>query len=289
MASNVSLGLGGALAAGANNTNTTFSGSLLDWGGTFTKLGTGSLTLSGNNVNHFGYTIIASGELSVNGDLSNSPVTVSSGAMLDGSGIVDTITDGGMVSPGNSPGLLTSKDASFTPGSAFVVQLNGIAAGISYDQLNVIGGVALSNVTLNATLGFPSAASNQFVIIQNDSTDAVVGTFNGLPEGAVFAIAGAPFQITYKGGQGNNDVVLTQIGLSAPPQIGGISEQANGQMQLAGTGLPGLNYTVEANNDLHTTNWVNLGIIVASQNGALLFTDIDAPNHSMRFYRLRLN
>ncbi len=84
-------------------------------------------------------------------------------------------------------------------------------------------------------------------------------------------------------------MVLTQIGLPTPPQIGAINPLPNGQIQLSGTGLPGSSYTVEANNDLNTTNWIGLGVIAASQNGALFFTDIDAPNHSMRFYRFRLN
>jgi autotransporter-associated beta strand protein len=285
----VNLGFGGSLSVGTNNASTTFIGSLTGWGGTFTKEGTGTLTLSGNNVSFLGYIAVASGELSVNGDSSSCEFIVYNGGMLDGSGFTGTVINGGQLSPGNSPGVLTTKDASFGPGSTYTVQLNGTVAGLNYDQLNVFGAVTLSNVTLNATLGFAGALSNQFVIIQNDSTDAVNGTFNGLAEGAVFAIGGAPFQITYKGGQGSNDVVLTQIGLPTPPQISGITSQPNGQIQLTGTGIPNSSYTVLANNDLNTTNWIALGVIVAGQNGVMAFTDTDAPNHSMRFYRFRAN
>jgi hypothetical protein len=127
------------------------------------------------------------------------------------------------------------------------------------------------------------------VIIQNDGADAVNGTFNGLPEGAVFGIGGAPFQITYQGGQGSNDVVLTQIGLPTPPQISGITSLPNGQIQLTGSGIAGSSYTVLANTNLATTNWISLGTIAAAQNGALSFTDPDAPKYSMRFYRFRAN
>jgi hypothetical protein len=49
-----------------------------------------------------------------------------------------------------------------------------------------------------------------FTLINNDGTDAVVGTFKGLPEGATLTSGGMTFQISYVGGTGN-DVVLTRI------------------------------------------------------------------------------
>ena len=48
----------------------------------------------------------------------------------------------------------------------------------------------------------------EYVIINNDGSDPVVGTFAGLAQGASFLIGGTPFQISYTGGSGN-DVVLT--------------------------------------------------------------------------------
>src|SRR5439155_302953 len=56
--------------------------------------------------------------------------------------------------------------------------------------------------------------------VANDSNDAVMGTFNGLPEGKVFGAvlggANVDFQISYQGGDGN-DVVLTAT--NAPPTL----------------------------------------------------------------------
>ncbi|MEP2743990.1 MAG: calcium-binding protein, partial [Bauldia litoralis] len=49
------------------------------------------------------------------------------------------------------------------------------------------------------------------VIIANDSTDAVSGTFAGLPEGETVAIGSRLFSISYHGGTGN-EVVLTSAG-----------------------------------------------------------------------------
>ena len=90
------------------------------------------------------------------------------------------------------------------------MELNGTTPGSGYDQLKARGGVTLSNATLHATLGFQSAISNTFTIIDNDGSDAVTNTFNGLPQGATLNISGIPFVISYKGGSGN-DVVLTQL------------------------------------------------------------------------------
>jgi predicted outer membrane repeat protein len=75
------------------------------------------------------------------------------------------------------------------------------------------GSVDLGNATLNIILGFTPALGQTFTIINNQSTAAVTGTFNGLPEGAVFTVGGSYFRITYQGGDGN-DVVL--IAVEAP-------------------------------------------------------------------------
>jgi Dockerin type I domain len=62
--------------------------------------------------------------------------------------------------------------------------------------------------------GFTPSVGNQFVIIDNDGTDAVSGTFAGLSEGATVTANGLSFTISYLGGTGN-DIVLTRI--ATPP------------------------------------------------------------------------
>jgi hypothetical protein len=51
----------------------------------------------------------------------------------------------------------------------------------------------------------------RLIIINNDGTDAIVGRFAGLAQGARFDAARFEFAINYAGGTGN-DVVLTVIG-----------------------------------------------------------------------------
>ena len=80
--------------------------------------------------------------------------------------------------------------------------------------------------------------------------------------------------------------MLTQLS-TITPQFGGISKLPNGQIQLNGTGLAGVGYTIQANGDLATTNWTNIGSAAANQNGSISFVDTNAAAYSKRFYRLK--
>jgi hypothetical protein len=58
--------------------------------------------------------------------------------------------------------------------------------------------------------GFTPAIGQAFTIIHSISANPIRGTFAGLPEGGTFTVDGFTFQITYKGGTGN-DVVVTRV------------------------------------------------------------------------------
>jgi autotransporter-associated beta strand protein len=186
------------------------------------KDGDGSLLLSGTNT-YTGNTIVSAGALQVEGTQPQSPVQVN-GGRLQGSGIVgpNAITSGsGIVAPGSGVGILTcgSVNATGSGAGTLEVNLNGPHPGIDYSQLNVVGTVNLTGLSLNASLNFAPADTNQFVIINNDGTDPVLGTFNGLPQNAQLLIGGAQFTVRYNGGDGN-DVVLTPVSaLAAPASI----------------------------------------------------------------------
>ena len=68
---------------------------------------------------------------------------------------------------------------------------------------------AVLDLTLLGSLHAHKGAS--FEIISNDGSDAIIGHFAGLAEGAHFAAGGKEFSISYHGGDGN-DVVLTEHG-----------------------------------------------------------------------------
>ncbi len=199
----------------------------------------GTATLSGVNT-YTGTTNVNGGRLLVNGSLANGPaaydVVVASGATLGGTGNilgVVQIQPGSTLAPGASPGILNVGDTVLSNDSAFEVEIGGTSPGnlaTNHDQLNVTGTVTIgTNVTLSALAfnGFLPVNGNTFALIRNDGTDAVSGTFNGLPEGTTlinFLSSGLNAKITYVGnvdsGSVGNDVVLyinsyeTNVGVS---------------------------------------------------------------------------
>ena len=205
---NINLG-SGYLNVGFDNSSNVFSGSITGVGGRLNKYGTGTLTLNGTNT-YTGETHVGAGTLIVNGAQPASPVSVSTGAALCGTGIVGHLTVAGSVRPGTSPGTLTSSNAAFGAGSHFEVELNGPTPGVEYDQLTVRGTVNLTNPVLNVTTRFtqPVGVGDQLRIINNDGSDVVVGQFAGWPEGTSWVHAGFKLVLSYVGGDGN-DVVFT--------------------------------------------------------------------------------
>ncbi|MCR9296815.1 MAG: PKD domain-containing protein, partial [bacterium] len=110
-------------------------------------------------------------------------------------------------------------DATISPtDGALEVEIGGLA---SFDQLDVTGTVTLAGA-LNVTLadGFEPTVGDSFTIVNNAGSDAIIGAFAGLPEGATFTIGATQFKISYTGGTDNNDVVLTAIDPTSPDQGG---------------------------------------------------------------------
>jgi autotransporter-associated beta strand protein len=120
--------------------------------GSLTQSGFGILTLVGANT-YSGATNVNAGTLAVNGSLTASAVTVNSGATLGGSGSIGgltTISSGGIIAPGNSPGTLTfTQGLTLNTGSILNFEL-----GTTSDLIRVTGGTltgpgTVGGVTLN--------------------------------------------------------------------------------------------------------------------------------------------
>ncbi|WP_254507965.1 hypothetical protein [Anatilimnocola floriformis] len=101
---------------------------------------------------------------------------------------------------------------SFGSGDDLSVNITGLIADTQYQQLNVVGAVNLSGADLTTTGNLVVSGGEVITIINNDGTDAVVGTFNGLPQGASlganFLNSGLSASISYTGGTGNDVVII---------------------------------------------------------------------------------
>jgi autotransporter-associated beta strand protein len=141
------------LTVGSNNLNTTFSGNAQDGGsgggtgGSLTKIGNGTWTLSGTN-SYTGATSVNAGSLIVDGSIAaSSGVTVNADAVLGGHGVVSNINGAGTIAPGNSPGILTASSVDASAGINFDFQFTQIgsptysnAADSGNDLLHLTGG-----------------------------------------------------------------------------------------------------------------------------------------------------
>lgn len=164
-------------------------------------------------------------------------VNVVSGSTLKGTGSAKYMYIAGIIAPGHSPGTLTvTQTLTLAAGSTYQAQLQTAAAG-GYDQIQVsdpsrttgndvnINPAAILDTSLYP--GYNIKKGDQFTIINNlqPSTQKVLGTFSGLPEGTQFTLSGITFSITYVGGDGN-DVVLTALSAGKDPTIPNTGAQA---------------------------------------------------------------
>ncbi|HMQ04014.1 MAG TPA: Ig-like domain repeat protein [Pyrinomonadaceae bacterium] len=172
-----------------------------------------------------------SGSVTTTADITRGAATdmtiASGGDIVIANGQVNTGGGTLLLDPGVSPFAVkptkfgidtTASTLSFA--SDLAIEINGAAADIGYNQLNVAGEVDLTGVDLVLSGTHVPALGESFTIVENDGTDAVVGTFNGLPQGANipgFLGSGFVAKINYAGGSGN-DVVLT-VGLAGAGTI----------------------------------------------------------------------
>ena len=264
---------------GANNASTTFAGTITDNAGftAFTKVGTGTLTLTGNNT-YTGDTGVSAGTLVVNNTAGSGTgsgvVTVSGGAMLAGTGTIGgivSVAPGGILAPGNSsPGLLTlNSDLSLDDASVLQFQL-----GTSSDQVSVAG-----DLTLGGTLNISDAGGFGPGIY-------TLFTYAGALSVGTLTIGTTPADYTHTidtSIQGQVNLIVSQ------PQFGSIHAAANGVVLGGSGGTPGANYYLLAATNLSKlpAAWTRLLTNQFDGNGNFSLTNSPATN-SQIFYRLQI-
>jgi autotransporter-associated beta strand protein len=175
---NISLGRR-TLTVGSNDLSTTFSGVIQGGGqnggrgGSLTKIGSGTLDLTGTNT-YTGNTNVNGGVLKVDSSITNNTF-VNHGGTLAGTGTVyGNVTNRGTVSPGDPIGTLTVSNYTQTQYANLMIQ---IANAGQFSVLNVLGS---ANVDLTGHFkplllnGFVPTVGEQFIFMQYGS---LLGSF----------------------------------------------------------------------------------------------------------------
>ena len=209
------------LIVGSNNLSTTFSGIISDGdlGGSFAKIGNGTLVLLNANT-YAGGTRVNRGALKVNNTggsgTGSGPVQVDGGS-FGGTGIVSGAVMVGnrrpaKLAPGNhGRGSLTILNTlTFGQGGKYswsfdsrTFQAESVTAqGATIESGALFSPLSIGNVQL--PLG------TVFVVINNIAATPIAGSFVNLPDGGTITIGSNTFQANYEGGDGN-DLTLTVI------------------------------------------------------------------------------
>lgn len=276
---------GGApvISIGALNTTHNFEGTINGTIGV-EKVGAGTLTFTGEHT-YSSATIVKSGKLQLRNNATTgafySPVTVVAGAFGGTGRSVQSVTigtgsgTGAALEPGdNGVGAFTTtaavtllQDATWKEEISF--------SALQADQL-IAGSIMLNNAILSCiptTAGaLPVGAS--FVIASNTGTLPVNGTFASLPEMSLLTTGGYAFRITYRGGDGNDIVLLDDR--TVPVTI---------TSALADTGLTGrpYQYTIAAiKNPAHfTASGLPAGLLINSSTGVISGTPVTAGTYTV--------
>lgn len=213
------IALGSGVLTLTQSTDSTYDGIISGSPG-LTKAGPGALTLSAANT-YGGGTIVSAGSLLAGNTTGSATgtgnITTADGASLGGSGTVaGNLTVSGSLAPA---GAFTSGSIAFdaTGVRTVAIDLNGLVAGVSYDQLRVNGTVDLTGSTLSISTGtFRPLLGNNFTVLANDGVESITGTFAGLAQGGTLTVGNRTMTISYIGGDGN-DVTLTVTAITAAP------------------------------------------------------------------------
>ena len=225
------IGSGGTLTGASYAVESGSVSAKLGGSGVLTKSTAGIVTLTGDNT-YTGATDVTSGTLVVNGSIvTSSLTTVSSGATIGGSGTVGvlTVSSGGFINPGNSPGILNT--GNYTQAGTYNAEITGLIAGISgHDQINVTGTVDITGGSLSTLFSGSTYTANDLIfILLNDSSDAITGTFTGLAQGAtVTSYGGYDWIISYTADStgtpsfssvSGNDIALMAVAVIPEPNV----------------------------------------------------------------------
>jgi len=167
----------------------------------------------------------SSGPITVTANITRPAATImnltSGGAIDFATGSLNTAGGDLTLSPGGTGSVGVAKSGvdvsvgtlAFAEGADLSIVLNGTTVDTQHTQLNVVGQVNLTGADLVLSGMYSPRPGDTIVIVNNDGTDPIIGTFRGLPEGSQFFNffgSGLYATISYTGGTGNDVVLLVE-------------------------------------------------------------------------------
>lgn len=241
------------------------------------KLGAGSLLLNATNT-YTGGTLVSAGRLYINGQIGTDVVTVASGTLLGGTGIISgpvTVQSGGTLAPGNSaPGTLTiSNSLTLQPSSKTLMEVNASTSG--HDAVQGLSSVSYSGTLTVSNLAGAPALNQSFPLF---SAASASGNFSSLTPQLT---GGLRWRFNPPSG------VLSVVSTNLQPIFANVTLALKTNLILSAmNGVPGsTNYLLASTNvALPRTNWTRLATNIFDAGGNLVFTNGINPTMSRRFY-----
>jgi hypothetical protein len=280
--------------------------------------GTGSpqpiSTINGTGNNYFGSFVSSAGILAVNGTYINA-VARMDGGVLTGTGLVKvlnsglgvasrtlapggftptTTTTGGVTTTVNVPtvGTFTATSISMLTNTLVSVDLASATSSDLIVSASTVTPPSLGGASLTGTLlnNYIPAQGTKFTLVDNQSTQPIIGIFAGIPEGGSVSFGGVTFRVSYVGVAGSdgiaNDVILTTLNGIIPP--GPTPTPGNGDyvFYLYNSILGRNPDTVGFNNFVAQ---LNAGVSRASIATALYYSAEQRSNQVQGYYQTYLN
>jgi uncharacterized protein with beta-barrel porin domain len=216
--------LGGkTLTVGGNNSSTTVSGVITGTGGSLTKVGTGTLTLTSPNT-YTGATTVNAGSLIVDGSIASPQTFVNVNASLGGHGTIGgNLVNSGRVGPTGT--LTVAGNYTQTPGGTLLIGVLGLAPN-QHSLLAVNGHMTLGGTLQIVRLGnFNLQPGNQITFLT--ANQGVSGNFSTVQNDFATGTAVVGSVVL----QGNNIVLTTSQGsftsiptLTATPNLNAVAK-----------------------------------------------------------------
>jgi hypothetical protein len=262
--------VGGTLPAGLSLS----SGGIIS--GTPTTTGTTSITVQATDSNGWSATEMLSLDILI-------PSTIDSahhyayGANLGWVDLRGDVTHGVIIGQFVCSGSLYSANA------GWINLGSGAPANGVYYQNNSASDYGVNRDAAGNLRGYAYGANIGWIAFEDTGApkmDLITGNFSGYAYSANsgwISLSNATASV--------QSTVFAGINGAAASQISSFTAPGGGSATISGLGGSGVPYTVQANTNLATATWVDIGTATAAAGGSLQFTDVDATNFQQRFYR----